>query len=154
MKLIRKLTYSQKGNIDGDNIGNLYINLVDELNTQVESSDVDYSTGLPKELKKFNWGAFLLPVIWLIGNKCGSVLGGLFAIGFVINLLYKVGLDEIWGLVAYIGISIFLGIKGNELAWKNNKYEDIEEFNIIQHRWVAGIITLIILILLIISGIS
>lgn len=75
-------------------------------------------------------------------------------IGFVLNLLYKAGLDEIWGLIAYIGISIFLGIKGNELAWKNNKYEDIEEFNIIQHRWVAGVITLIILILLIISGIS
>lgn len=59
----RKLTYSQKGNIDGDNIGNLYINLVDELNTQVESFNVDYATGLPKELKKFNWGAFLLPVV-------------------------------------------------------------------------------------------
>lgn len=150
----RKLIYSQKGNIDGDNIGSLYINLVDELNTQVESSDVDYATGLPKELKKFNWGAFLLPAIWLIGNKCSSVLGVLIAAGFVFNLLYKAGLDEIWGLIAYIGVSIFLGIKGNELAWKNNKYEDIEEFNIIQHRWVAGIIILIILTLLILSGIS
>lgn len=150
----RKLIYSQKGNIDGDNIGNLYINLVDELNTQVESSNVDYATGLPKELKKFNWGAFLLPAIWLIGNKCSSILGVLIAIGFIFNLLYKAGLDEICGLIAYIGVSIFLGIKGNELAWKNNNYEDIEEFNIIQHRWVAGIIILIILALLIISGIS
>ena len=30
---------------------------------------------------------------------------------------------------------IYLGLKGNELAWKNRKWHSIEEFKEVQKKW-------------------
>lgn len=32
-------------------------------------------------------------------------------------------------------MAVILGIKGRELAWKNNKWESIEHFNRVQKKW-------------------
>lgn len=40
-------------------------------------------------------------------------------------------------LLPYIGffMSIYLGIKGRELAWRNKRWESLEEFNRVQRKW-------------------
>jgi len=38
-------------------------------------------------------------------------------------------------------ISIYLGIKGRELAWQNKRWDSVEHFNSVQRRWsVWGLI--------------
>lgn len=85
---------------------------------------------IPVEIQgKFNWGAFLLNWIWGIGNKSYQTL---------------------WCLIPFVGFvwTFVCGFKGNEWAWRNNKYSDIEKFNKVQKNWsIASIIIASILLL-------
>lgn len=70
----------------------------------------------PDELKGWNWGAFFFGWIWgIVSGVWISLLGLIPALNFV--------------------MSIVLGIKGNELAWKAKKYASIEDFKILQRKW-------------------
>lgn len=89
---------------------------------------------LPTEYRKFNWGAFLLSWIWGIGNKT-----------YIAFFIFATSLLNIIPFVGWVGsfaFAIYLGIKGNELAWKNNTWESIEQFNNVQQKWAmwGGII--------------
>lgn len=80
-------------------------------------------TTIPKEVKRWNWGAFWLTWIWGIFN------------GVYISLL---------GLIPIINIfmSFYLGAKGNELAWKSRYWHREIDFLKEQKKWViAGWIT-------------
>lgn len=70
----------------------------------------------PPGVKGWSWGAFLLNWIWAIFNKT------------YIGLL---------ALVPYVGlvVSIYLGVKGRELAWRNKRWDSIEHFNEVQRKW-------------------
>jgi serine/threonine protein kinase len=77
---------------------------------------------VPEEILGWNWGAFLLPWFWLWTN---NVWYGLFCftpqIGWV--------------------MTIFMGIKGNEWAWKSRRWRSIEHFKAHQRGWaIAGIL--------------
>ncbi len=42
-------------------------------------------------------------------------------------------------------VAIILGVKGNELAWKNNHYNSLEDFKTVQKKWAnAGLIVFVI----------
>ncbi|WP_159084812.1 hypothetical protein [Dongshaea marina] len=71
---------------------------------------------VPRQIKGWSWGAFLLNWVWAIGNQTW------------IGLL---------SLVPYVGIifMIILGFKGREWAWRNRKWEDLEHFNRVQRLW-------------------
>ncbi len=71
---------------------------------------------VPEEVKGWSWGAFLLNWIWAIGNRTWI---GLLA------------------LIPYVGflMTIYLGIKGREMAWRNNRWDSIEHFNRVQRSW-------------------
>lgn len=71
---------------------------------------------IPDGIKGWSWGAFLLGPIWAIGNKTWI---GLLA------------------LVPYAGfiMSIVLGFKGREWAWKNKQWDSVEHFNRVQKKW-------------------
>ena len=91
----------------------------------------------------FNWGAFLLNWIWGLGNKSYIALVAL-ALGFVPFI----------GGIASLAFCIWLGIKGNELAWQNKYFPGINEFHEYQKKWaIAGIIVNVILLPLFIIGI-
>lgn len=82
----------------------------------------DRETGVPNEIKRWNWGAFFLNWIWSIVH---SVWIGLLA------------------LVPFVGlfVAIYLGVKGNELAWPKRRWESPESFLKTQRRWgIAGAI--------------
>jgi len=69
---------------------------------------------------KWNWGAFLLPVWWGIGNRVYQAFACFIPI---------VG----------IFMCFYLGKHGNELAWKNKYWEDEEHFRRVQRNWaIAG----------------
>ena len=77
---------------------------------------------VPEEILGWNWGAFLMPWLWMWPNQ---VWYGLFC--FVPNA---------WWLMA-----IALGAKGNEWAWKSRRWRSIEQFKAHQRGWaIAGIL--------------
>jgi hypothetical protein len=75
-------------------------------------------TFVPLEILHWNWGAFLLTWIWGLGNKV------------TISLLSFVPLIGMF-------IPFLLGWKGNEWAWKNKKWENIEHFKKVQKKWLV-----------------
>jgi len=95
---------------------------------------------VPDEIKGWSWGAFFLSWIWGIGNRVW--------IAFIVFVL-----GIIWAIV--------LGIKGNEWAWKNKKWDSVEHFKKTQRTWkrwgialfiIAIIISIISIIISVISA--
>jgi hypothetical protein len=82
---------------------------------------------VPDGIKGWHWGAFLLSWIWAIGNKTWI---GLLA------------------FIPYVGfiMSIILGIKGREWAWRNNKWESEAHFQRVQKKWTQWGVGIIIFI--------
>ncbi|MBD2455894.1 serine/threonine protein kinase [Nostoc sp. FACHB-87] len=77
---------------------------------------------VPEEILGWNWGAFLLPWLWLWTNQ---VWCGLFC------------------FVPQIGwfMAIAMGAKGNEWAWRSRQWRSIEHFKEHQRGWaIAGIL--------------
>lgn len=82
-------------------------------------------SSLPKGLAGWNWGAAGWPAIWGLTNFSPWGLIGLLPI---VNFFW-------W---------IFMGIKGNELAWSSNYWESPAQFKVWQDKWrlagIAGVI--------------
>jgi Cytochrome oxidase complex assembly protein 1 len=78
---------------------------------------------IPPEIKKWNWGAFFLNWIWAIphGAWVGLILMFVPFVNFIVPFVF--------------------GMKGNQWAWKNNRWESVEQFNQVQKKWAkAGVI--------------
>lgn len=71
---------------------------------------------IPPEIKGWNWGAFLLTVIWGVGNRVW------------ISLLFLIPL-------VHLVMVFVLGAKGNEWAWQSKKWDSIEHFRRTQRSW-------------------
>lgn len=71
---------------------------------------------LPDGIAGWSWGAFLLNWIWAIGNRTW--------IGLLALIPY-----------AGLGVAIWLGIKGREMAWASKPWESVEHFNRVQKKW-------------------
>jgi hypothetical protein len=83
----------------------------------VNDSGTGPTAVLPAELQGFNVGAFLLNWIWAIAHQTWIGLLCLIpCVGFV--------------------MAIVLGIKGNEYAWQNRRWESIEQFKATQKIWM------------------
>jgi hypothetical protein len=77
---------------------------------------------VPEEVKGWSWAGFGLTWIWGVFN------------GVLISLLALIpGFHLIWAIV--------LGIKGREWAWRNKKWDSVENFKDTQRPWdIAGIV--------------
>ena len=82
---------------------------------------------VPDEVKGWNWGAFLLSVIWGIGNNVWIAL---------------------LEFIPYLGVIMpfVLGVKGNEWAWRNKKWDSVEHFKRTQRTWTKWGVWLIVVI--------
>jgi len=70
---------------------------------------------VPAEVRAgFNFGAFWLGPIWGIGNNVW--------ISFLVYFVPLLG-------------NIYLGVKGNELAWLNREWDSVEQFKQTQAVW-------------------
>jgi len=73
---------------------------------------------LPPELRGWNWGAFFLNWVWGLAHNTWIALL-MFAPGVNIVMLFV------------------LGAKGNEWAWANNDWRDVEHFKRTQRIWAT-----------------
>ena len=77
---------------------------------QGETADV------PREIIRWNWGAFFLNWIWGIRNKTYIAF---FCVLPIIGFF----------------MMIVLGMRGNEWAWQNKQWESVEQFQREQKIW-------------------
>ena len=87
---------------------------------------------IPPGINRWNWAAFLMPAVW--GLFSGVPFTGLlFAAAF---------LPSSAQLLIMIIASLFLGFKGNQLAWRGKKWQSVEHFNSFQQKWASWSIKL------------
>lgn len=79
---------------------------------------------VPEEIKGFNFGAFSLNWIWAFAHR----LPGLGAAILILSFIPCVGFIN-------IGFAIYLGFKGNELAWKSRPFQSVQQFKDTQRVW-------------------
>jgi hypothetical protein len=81
---------------------------------------------VPREILGWNWGAFLLTWIWGLGN---NVLIALLMFVPLVNIV-------MW---------FVLGAKGSEWAWRNKRWDSVEEFRRVQRTWTKwGVIVALV----------
>ena len=99
------------------------------------NSGMGKGTPVPEIIaKKFNWGAFFLSWIWGLGNAT-----------YITLVIFLAALIPFVGAFAILGCQIWFGIKGNEWAWQNKKYENVEKFEDYQRKWAtAGVILFVV----------
>lgn len=85
------------------------------------------STAIPNEIKKWNWGAFFFNWIW---GACHGIYWTLAII--IVNIIPYIG-----GFIT-LGLCIYLGFKGNELAWKAKPWPNVSEFLNKQRKWAIA----------------
>ena len=96
---------------------------------------------LPEGVRGWNWGAFLLGFIWALGNRVWSVAAlwiGLLITNYLVLLKVQdslVNTVDIVFTVIFGVISIVLGVKGNEWAWHDRKWDSVERFRKTQRNW-------------------
>ena len=99
--------------------------------TMTENTSGQGATAVvPREIQGWNWGAFLLTWIWGIGN---NVLIALLMFVPCVNIV-------MW---------FVLGAKGNEWAWRNKRWDSVEEFQRVQRTWTKwGVIVALVSLVL------
>ncbi len=96
----------------------------------------------PKNTNGFNWGACLLTPIWGYFNK--TYLACFWIVLAIIPFI---------GIILSSIFSLYCGIKGNDWAWENNEWDNIEQMHYVQRKWgIAGLIVNIILAFLMFGG--
>ena len=89
---------------------------------------------VPPEIDKWNWGAFMMNIIWGLGNKT------------YISLLCLLP-------IANVVMPFILGAKGSRWAWQNKKWDSVEHFQRVQRAWVKwALIMIAAIVLLVIVG--
>jgi uncharacterized membrane protein YvbJ len=92
--------------------------------TSENSSGQGESAIVPEEVKGWSWAGFGLTWIWGVFN------------GVLISLLVLIPFPFF-----SLAWAIVLGVKGNEWAWRNKKWNSVEHFKNTQRPWnIAGIV--------------
>ncbi|MDR7335796.1 cytochrome c oxidase assembly factor Coa1 family protein [Roseateles asaccharophilus] len=90
---------------------------------------------VPPEIRRWNWGAFLLNWIWGIGNNVLLAL-----------LVFVPFFGFIWMFV--------VGARGNEWAWRNKRWDSVAHFQATQRRWARwGVVVCVAFIALACLGV-
>ncbi|MGZ0655170.1 cytochrome c oxidase assembly factor Coa1 family protein [Coraliomargarita sp. W4R53] len=86
------------------------------MNESENTSGTGKMAEIPQEIKGWNWGAFFLNFFWGIGNS--SYFALLMCVPFV-NFF----------------VPFILGAKGNQWAWQNRRWIDVQHFKRTQRKW-------------------
>jgi Pentapeptide repeats (8 copies) len=98
---------------------------------------------VPVGIKRWNWGAFLLPWFWFIPNQ-------VWGVGIALWLL---SLLPYWNILFAVLFAIAFGLKGNEWAWKARPWDSPEAFRKHQQVWaIAGFFGWGLIIFIILSS--
>ena len=104
---------------------------------------------------KFNWAAFLMPILWGLFNNANKTAFVLIP-GLIVPVLLGLCKNSVPALVlaplstlcslSNIVLCIWCGIKGNTWAWQNKRYKSIEHFHSVQKNWAIGSILFLFVI--------
>jgi hypothetical protein len=81
---------------------------------------------LPEELKGWNLGALLLPFVWGPAHRVW--------IGLAVLLIFIPNMGALV-LFVYGPAAIYVGMRGNEMAWRARKWESVAHFRSVQGQW-------------------
>lgn len=105
----------------------------------------DNNYGLEQEepiiIGNWSWGAFGFAGLWGIFNGVYwpiIVAIALNVISFCLPESIQSSADIVT-VIAELLISLYLGAKGNELAWNNKEWESCEQFERVQHKWAVAL---------------
>ena len=90
----------------------------------INNSGQGAASVLPMELRGFNGGAFFLAGIWGFSNG---------AVGWSLAMWLMSWIPGV--NILTILIAIYLGSNGSEMAWKNRRWESIDQFKEVQKIW-------------------
>lgn len=95
---------------------------------------------------RWNWGAFLLPSFWAFNHGLRWLSLGMWIVGVVLHFCSQMPSDPSNAVgVAYtvtcLGVSVWLGLCGNPMAWRFRRFEGgLDDFKEVQRIWMyAGI---------------
>ncbi len=92
---------------------------------------------LPESLRGFNWGAFLVPVIWSAFNRVWiGMLTWVGVLALLIDFPERLEWLRMLLLLVSFGLTVYLGFKGNELAWRSKRWRSAEHFTRVQRNWL------------------
>jgi len=83
---------------------------------------------------RWNWGAFLIPVLWAPAHRLW-----LWAVLWIALS---------WTIIGAFVLAIYLGAKGSELAWRARPFRDADHFRQVQSRWAGWGIAITIVVLI------
>jgi len=93
---------------------------------------------------KWNWGSFLVNRFWLYSHGMSAMGSILWASWLGVRIVAPmvggpVG-SGIWGLyiLGNLGASIYLGLNGHKMAWRNRRFDSIQQFYSVQRAWMIG----------------
>ena len=95
-------------------------------------------TPVPTEIRRFNWGAFMLTAIWAAGNKAFDTPT------IILTVLCFVPLVN---LIAAPCLMFYCGFNGNENSWRMKQWESVERFLEVQRKWTFWAIIINVTIL-------
>ena len=103
------------------------------------------SARLPSSAKGWNTAAFLIGPIW---GPANGVWLGLVGLLFLVIPGSVPSLGQ-WGIkfTLYLAFGAYLGIRGNEMAWRARRWPSLAHFRQVQQRWmlVSLVVNLILL---------
>ena len=100
------------------------------------------SARLPGSARGWNTAAFLIGPIWGPANGVWLGILGLLFLALPLSLGLRLAL--------YLGYGAFLGLRGNELAWRSKRWTSIEHFKRVQQLWMllSLVVNLIVLFII------
>lgn len=107
--------------------------------TQSQISASEFSAYIPnqEDLSKWNWGAFWFGWLWCV---CNGVYWPLFTI--------LLGAIPVIGPFIGLGVQLYLGYAGTQLAWDAKKWRSWESFRKTQRNWAKAILWYIVILLI------
>jgi hypothetical protein len=93
---------------------------------------------LPPELRRWNWGAFLLSWIWGLGNRSFVTLAIFIpALALIATPLLAPDAPELRAaaVAANLVLLAFFGWRGNAWSWRHRHWDDAAQFQTAQKRW-------------------
>ncbi len=124
---------------------------------QMENTSGRRSTVPPELQGGWNWGASFLNIFWAIAHGVWWVVGvlvGQVALLVLLTVLAAVSMASsqnptlLGVLFIYylclipfnIGLFIYLGVKGNSLAWKYRMFQDVQHCRTVQSVWAKWVL--------------
>jgi len=118
---------------------------------------------VPKEIKGWNIGAFILTWIWglchhiLLSSYVFVICVGIVILNIILGsfnpnnwfklTIFPIILFPIFPIVN-LGLAIILAVKGNEWAWRAQHYDSIKAFKTREKKWAFSAILIMLLIIL------